>query len=56
VAAPFDPADVLAVAEQHRGVRGLRQVPRALALHDPGAESPKETWLRLEPRGSCAPA
>ena len=46
-AAPFDPADVLAIAEKHRGVRGLRQVPRALALHDPGAQSPKETWLRL---------
>ena len=46
-AARFDPADVLAVAEQHRGVRGQRQVPRVLALHDPGAESPKETWLRL---------
>ena len=46
-AAPFDPADVLAVAEKHRGVRGLRQVPQALALHDPGAQSPKETWLRL---------
>jgi len=46
-AAPFDPADVLAVAEKHRGVRGLRQVPHALAMHDPGAQSPKETWLRL---------
>lgn len=46
-AAPFTPADVLAVAEKHRGVRGLRQIPQALALHDPGAQSPKETWLRV---------
>jgi len=55
-AAPFDPADVLAVAERHRGVRGLRQVPRALALHDPGAQSPKETWLRVLVVGSGYPA
>jgi hypothetical protein len=27
--------------------RGLHQLSRALSLVDPGAESPKETWLRL---------
>jgi very-short-patch-repair endonuclease len=40
-------ADVLAVADRHRGARGLRQLRAALDLYDPGAESPKETWLRL---------
>lgn len=35
------------VADQHPGVRGMRQLRSALRLIDPGAESPKETWLRL---------
>jgi hypothetical protein len=39
--------DVLAVARAHRGARGLRQLEAALDLYDPGAASPKETWLRL---------
>ncbi|OBF44061.1 hypothetical protein A5787_14105 [Mycobacterium sp. 852002-50816_SCH5313054-b] len=39
--------DVLQVADQHRGARGLRQLERALELVDPGSQSPKETWLRL---------
>lgn len=39
--------DVHAVARAHRGARGLRQLGAALDLYDPGAESPKETWLRL---------
>ena len=30
-----------------RGARGVRQLITALDLHDPGAESPRETWLRL---------
>ncbi|OBB58680.1 hypothetical protein A5757_15655 [Mycobacterium sp. 852013-51886_SCH5428379] len=38
---------VLRVAQQHPGARGLRQLETALELVDPGAESPKETWLRL---------
>lgn len=46
-AAPFDCAEVLAMSRRHRGVRGVRQIARALALHDVGAQSPKETWLRL---------
>jgi very-short-patch-repair endonuclease len=37
--------DELAVA--HRGSRGTRQLRTALALHDAGAQSPQETWLRL---------
>jgi very-short-patch-repair endonuclease len=43
----FKAEDVLAVADRHRGARGLRQLRTALDLYDPGAESPKETWLRL---------
>lgn len=43
----FKGDDVLAVADRHRGARGLRQLRAALDLYDPGAESPKETWLRL---------
>ena len=39
--------DVLRVAAGHPGVRGLRQLHAVLDLFDPGAESPKETWLRL---------
>ncbi|WP_102145174.1 hypothetical protein [Mycobacterium hubeiense] len=39
--------DVLAVAERHPGARGLRQLRAGLDLYDAGAESPKETWLRL---------
>ncbi|HEX2284522.1 MAG TPA: hypothetical protein VHI10_06795 [Mycobacterium sp.] len=43
----FTTEDVLAVAGRHRGARGLRQLRAALELYDPGAASPKETWLRL---------
>ena len=32
---------------EHRHTRGLRQLEEALDLMDAGAESPKETWLRL---------
>jgi very-short-patch-repair endonuclease len=39
--------DVLQVAGRHRHVKGLRQLEKALDLFDPGAESPKESWLRL---------
>jgi very-short-patch-repair endonuclease len=41
-------SDVTELADRHRGRRGLRQLETALDLSDPGAESPKETWLRLE--------
>lgn len=43
----FDPVDVLAVAGHHRGARGIRRLAQVLDLYDPGAASPKETWLRL---------
>ena len=43
----FAAEDVIALARRHRGARGMRQLEAALNLYDPGAASPKETWLRL---------
>jgi hypothetical protein len=40
-------SEVLEVADQHRGARGLRQLETALELVDAGSQSPRETWLRL---------
>lgn len=40
-------ADVDLLIERYRGRRGIRQARRALNLVDAGAESPRETWLRL---------
>ncbi|SBS77230.1 conserved hypothetical protein [uncultured Mycobacterium sp.] len=40
-------ADVELLAERHRGRRGIQRARAALDLVDSGAESPKETWLRL---------
>jgi hypothetical protein len=40
-------AEIFRVARRHRGSRGLRQLADVLDLYDPGAASPKETWLRL---------
>jgi very-short-patch-repair endonuclease len=37
--------DVL--AQRYRGRRGIRRACEALDLVDAGAESPRETWLRL---------
>lgn len=39
--------DVAAIAAQHPGARGLRQLEAVLALVDAGAQSPRESWLRL---------
>lgn len=38
---------VAALALRHPRVRGLRQLELALSLVDPGAESPRESYLRL---------
>ena len=46
-ATPFDVEEVSALATRYRGARGLRRLRAALPLVDPGAASPKETWLRL---------
>ncbi|MCT7659342.1 hypothetical protein [Mycobacterium deserti] len=33
--------------ELYKGARGVRRLRKVLELMDPGAQSPKETWLRL---------
>ncbi|OPX05462.1 hypothetical protein [Mycobacterium sp. AT1] len=43
----FGVDDVAAMAREHAGARGLGQLRRVLDLADAGAESPRETWLRL---------
>lgn len=39
--------DVAELAQRYSGRRGIRQARRVLQFVDPGAESPRETWLRL---------
>jgi hypothetical protein len=46
-ATPFSPEEVLLLAKRYPGARGLRRLRSALPRVDPGAASPKETWLRL---------
>ncbi|MEZ0365295.1 hypothetical protein ACAG26_16565 [Mycobacterium sp. pUA109] len=46
-ATDFKVDDVAELAKRHRHTRGLRQLEKALDLVDSGAQSPKETWLRL---------
>lgn len=46
-ATPFSTEEVLMLAERRPRARGLRKLRAALPLVDPGAASPKETWLRL---------
>lgn len=43
----FRVRDVAALAGNHRRARGLCRLQEVLALVDGGAQSPKETWLRL---------
>jgi Protein of unknown function (DUF559) len=40
-------ADVELLTERYKGRRGIRRARGALTLVDAGAESPRETWLRL---------
>jgi hypothetical protein len=40
-------ADVELLVARYRGRHGIRNARAALDLVDPGAESPRETWLRL---------
>jgi hypothetical protein len=40
-------ADADALAGRYKGHRNIRRARRALTLVDAGAESPRETWLRL---------
>lgn len=46
-ATPFGREEVSLLARRYPGARGLRRLRTALPLVDPGAASPKETWLRL---------
>ena len=41
------PTEVEAIADRHRGARGIVQLREAIALSDGGAESPQETRTRL---------
>lgn len=43
----FTITDVAGLARRHRGARGLRQLETVLGLVDPGAQSPRESFLRL---------
>ncbi|MGE2814732.1 endonuclease domain-containing protein [Mycobacterium heidelbergense] len=46
-ATPFCIEDVGLLAKRYPRARGLRRLRATLPLVDPGAASPKETWLRL---------
>jgi hypothetical protein len=46
-ATAIKPLDVVALAERHPRARGIRRLRAALKLVDGGAESPRETRLRL---------
>jgi len=46
-ATPFPREDVLLLTKRYSRARGLLKLRAALPLVDPGAASPKETWLRL---------
>ena len=46
-ATDLKPIDVAALAERHRGARGMKQLREAINLCDAGAESPQETRTRL---------
>lgn len=46
-ATPVDPNSVLKLARRYRGARGIRRARSVIPLLDPGAQSPRESWLRL---------
>lgn len=46
-ATPFRVDAVTALAERYPGARGVRQLRAVLRRVDPGAASPRETWLRI---------
>ncbi|MEE6136736.1 hypothetical protein SKC41_10360 [Mycobacterium sp. 050128] len=43
----LDVADVELIAERYKGHRNVRRARQTLKLVDAGAESPRETWVRL---------
>lgn len=48
-------ADAELIAERYKGHRNIRRARRALDLVDAGAQSPRETWLRLLTIGAGYP-
>lgn len=46
-ATSFEVGQVSELAGRHHNARGLRQLETALGLIDAGAQSPKESWLRV---------
>jgi very-short-patch-repair endonuclease len=46
-AVELKPVDIDLLIDRYRGRRGMRRARAALELIDDGAQSPKETWLRL---------
>jgi very-short-patch-repair endonuclease len=46
-AVELKPADIDLLVERYRGRRGMKAARAALELTDNGAQSPRETWLRL---------
>lgn len=44
----FAISDVLDLADAHRHLRGVRRLPSVLTAVDAGAQSPRETYLRLD--------
>jgi hypothetical protein len=54
-ATSFAVDEVFEVAKNHPHVKGLRRVGRLLELVDAGAQSPRETWLRLLLMGAGFP-
>lgn len=46
-AARLNVAEIQIAAQRHEGRKGMKQARASIALVDPGAESPQETWLRL---------
>lgn len=43
----LNPAEIEMIAKRYKGHRNIRRARKALQLVDSGAESPRETWLRL---------
>jgi very-short-patch-repair endonuclease len=46
-AVELKPADIDLLVERYRGRRGMKAARAGLELIDNGAQSPRETWLRL---------
>jgi hypothetical protein len=46
-ATPIDAADIEILASRYPGRRGIARARQAIELFDAGAQSPKESWLRV---------